>query len=598
MISAMKDGLKGFLERHDVFYLYLRMIKCALSDGQNEAKRRYYEYMHVHHPLPAGLTLSRVEKKKQQTEDFPEGPVISLIVPLYNTPRKFLIEMIRSVQAQTYGKWELCLTDGSDEKHHYVGRLVRTMGKRDGRIKYMKLSDNGGISENSNAGLRMATGSYYGLLDHDDLLHPAALYEVAKILQEKQADLVYTDEMVFREKKTNVNQFHFKPDYSPDLLRGYNYITHFMVFSRELLDIVGEGFRSAYDGSQDYDLAFRLTEKAKRIEHIPKSLYYWRNHAGSVARDILAKPYAIETGRKAIEDHLQRIGLIGNVLDAAFPSTYRINYQIVGEPKVSIVIPNKDHIEDLRKCLNSIREKTTWKRWEIIIVENNSEEKDTFRYYQEIEKDSRIQIVKWEGELFNYSSICNYGVSRATGEYVLLLNNDTEVITPEWMEEMLMFAQRPDVGAVGSMLYYPDDTVQHAGVILGIGIAAAAHAHKGFPRGHNGYFARMSVVSNMSAVTGACMMIPHQVFNEVGGLDEIFRVSMNDIDLCLRIREKGYLIVFTPFAELYHFESKTRGIDWDYEANRKRFEEEASFFQERWAEILAKGDPYYNPKKG
>ena len=590
----MGNKVNVFLERHDILYLHLRMIRCALTEGQEEAKRRYYEYMHVHHPLPEGLILSRMEKQQQRMASFSENPIISIIVPLYNTPKKFLKEMVHSVQKQTYSKWELCLADGSDDEHKYVGRYCHKIVSRNPRIKYQKLKENGGISQNSNAALKMATGNYIGLLDHDDLLHSAALYEVVKTVNEKQADLIYTDEVIFRWTIKDANRFHFKPDYSPDLLRGNNYICHFMVFNRKLLETVGGGFRSEFDGSQDYDLTLRMTEKAKNIAHIQKPLYFWRNHAGSVASSVSAKPYTIDAGRRAIADHLKRVGLLGEVMNAAFPSTYRVRYQILGEPKVSIVIPNKDHVEDLRKCLDSIRTKSSWKNWEAIIVENNSVKEETFQYYQELEEDdARIRVVKWDGGIFNYSAICNYGVTFATGEYILLQNNDTEVITPEWMEEMLMFAQRPDVGAVGSMLYYPDETVQHAGVILGIGLGAA-HSHIGFPRGHDGYFGRLSVVSNLSAVTGACMMIPRQVYQEVGGLDESFRVSLNDIDFCLRIRKKGYLIVFTPFAELYHYESKTRGTDNDGGANRERFEKEASHFREKWADVLEKGDPYYN----
>ena len=592
----MGNGLREFLERHDLFYLRLRTIRCAIREGPKEAKRRYDEYMHVHHPLPKGPVLNREERRKQRTAAFPERPVISIIVPLYNTPKKFLTEMIRSVQAQTYGRWELCLADGSDEEHRHVGRICRRMSGRDARIRYQKLEENKGISENSNAGLRMAAGDYIGLLDHDDLLHPGALYEAVKAVNEKHADLIYTDEAIFRRTAKDADRFHFKPDYSPDLLRGYNYICHFMVFSRKLLESAGAGFRPEYDGSQDYDLTFRLTEKARCIAHIQKALYYWRSHAGSVAGGVSAKPYAVEAGRRAIADHLRRTGLAGEVTDAAFPSTYRVRYQVTGEPKVSIVIPNRDHAEDLRRCLDSIREKSSWRNWEIILVENGSTEEETFRYYREIEaKDNRIRIAEWKGTNFNFPSVCNFGASFATGEYILLLNNDTEVITPAWMEEMLMFAQRPDVGAVGCMLYYPDDTVQHAGVILGIGTASAAHSHKGFPRGHRGYYSRLSVAGNMSAVTAACMMVPRRVYEEAGGLDEGFRVAMNDIDFCLRIREKGYLIVFTPFAELYHYESKTRGSDQDNGANRMRFEEETNRFRERWAEVLDRGDPYYNP---
>ena len=593
----MKKGTTGnqFLERYDIFYLYLRMLRCALTEGQGEAKRRYYEYMHVHHPKPEGLELSPKEKARQREMIFNRNVKFSIVVPLYNTPKKFLTEMIRSVREQTYGNWELCLADGSDIAHAYVGASCLRMAQKDDRIRYLKLEKNGGISANSNAALQMAEGDYIGLLDHDDMLHPAALFEAAKVIEEKQADMIYTDEVVFRWKMKDANRFNFKPDYSPDLLRGNNYICHFQCFSRYLLQKAGGGFRSEFDGSQDYDLTLRLTEQAECITHIPKSLYYWRNHAGSVASGVEAKPYTVEAGRRAIADHLRRVGLNGEVLNTAFPSTYRVRYQIQGEPKISIVIPNKDHAEDLRRCLDSIHERTTWKNWEVILVENNSMNQETFRYYQEAEaRDKRVRMVKWEGEEFNFSSICNFGVSHATGDYILLLNNDVEVITPEWIEEMLMFAQRDDVGAVGSMLYYPNDTVQHAGVILGLGTNGAGHAHLGFPRGHSGYVARMAVASNLSAVTGACMMIPRKVYAEVGGLDESFRVAMNDVDFCLRIRKKGYLIVFTPFSELYHYESRSRGSDKTGE-NRTRLEKEVAHFKEKWADVLADGDPYYNP---
>ena len=321
-------------------------------------------------------------------------------------------------------------------------------------------------------------------------------------------------------------------------------------------------------------------------------LYFWRGHRGSVASSVAAKPYVTKAARLAISEHLARIGSEGKVYDAKIPSTYRISYKIQGEPKVSILIPNKDHVDDLKKCIDSIIYKSTYRNWEIIIIENNSAEKRTFQYYHELKRNPKIQVVTWDGP-FNYSAINNYGASFAHGEQLLLLNNDVEVITPDWIEQMLMFSQRPDVGAVGAMLYYPDDTVQHAGVILGIG-GVGGHAHKHFRRGSGGYMSRLAIAQNLSAVTAACMMLRKEVWNQVGGLDELFQVAFNDVDLCMRIRKANYLIVWTPYAELYHYESKSRGYE-DTLEKQKRFESEVLRFQDRWKDELAKGDPYYNP---
>lgn len=593
LIPGIKENLQSFLKHHDMFYLYLRTIRCMMKEGPKEAKKRYADYININHPRRyRGHILSAGERKKEQKASFAAEVEFSLIVPLYNTPRKYLKAMIRSVLEQTYGKWELCLADGSDSEHANVERYCRRMSRKDARIRYRKLKKNLGISGNSNVGLSMSRGNYIGLLDHDDLLHPSALYEAMRVIDGEGAEFIYTDEAIFRETPKDVSVFQYKPNYSPDLLRSLNYICHFSVFSRELLNRVSDGFRQEYDGAQDYDLILRLTEKARKVVHIPRELYYWRNHEGSMASDVYAKPYALDSAKRAIEAHLERCGLVGEVTQSAVPSTFRIRYHITGTPLISIIIPNRDHTEDLRKCLESIRKKTTWEHWEAVIVENNSKEEKTFRYYQEItEQDSRIRVVEWKGD-FNFSSICNYGVTYAEGEYVLLLNNDVEVITPEWLEEMLMFAQRRDVGAVGCLLYYPDNTIQHAGVVIGIGIAAG-HAFRGFPRGAEGSTSRLTVAQNVSAVTGACMMIPKRIYAAVSGLDESFRVALNDVDFCLRIREQGYLIVFTPYAELYHYESRSRGLDRTG-TNKQRFESEAASFREKWRELLAEGDPYYN----
>lgn len=536
--------------------------------------------------------ISAQRREQEENAQFPKDIKFSVLVPLYNTPECFLKAMIESVQAQTYKNWELCLADGSDREHSFVGEICKKYADGDKRIKYEKLERNLGISENTNACIRMATGEYIALFDHDDLLHPSALYEVMRAICEHGADFIYTDENTFSEEPRDVYNPHFKPDFSPDTLRSYNYICHLSVFSRELLDSVGY-FRSEYDGSQDYDLILRLTEKAKKVFHIRKILYYWRAHKNSVAQDVDAKPYTVTAAKKALAAHLERCGLKGEVLDSSVPTTYHIKYEIDGNPLVSVIIPNKDHTDDLDICLESLYEKSSYKNFEVIIVENNSTEKETFEYYEALtQKHGNIKIVKWEGN-FNYSAINNFGVNYAKGEYILLLNNDVEIINGSCLEEMLMFAQRKDVGAVGAKLYYSDDTVQHAGVILGLG-GTAGHAHKHFGRSHPGYMARASIAQNLSACTAACLMMRRDVFDEVGGLDESFEVAFNDVDLCMKIRKKGYLVVFTPYAELYHYESKSRGNDSTPE-KLERFRGEIDRFKEKWQKQLDDGDPYYNP---
>lgn len=589
------DALKRILGKVAFFRLIGKGIRCLHENGwsytwhkvKNKLKHRQEYTALTNTPL-----FTEEELEAQRAEVFPRSIKFSIVVPLYNTPEKFLHEMIRSVIDQTYADWELCMADGSDEAHGNVERICRQYMRKDLRIKYQRLEENLGISGNTNACLEMATGDYIGLFDHDDLLHPAALHEVMRAICEQDADFIYTDENTFHEKPEDAFCPHFKPDYAPDTLRSYNYICHFTVFSKALLDEVGT-FRGEFDGSQDYDMVLRLTEKASKIVHIPEILYFWRAHSGSTAGDISAKPYTMDAARRALGEHLDRVGLVGEVEDSSIPSTYRIKYTISGCPKVSIVIPNMDHADTLRTCISSILEKTTYENFEIVIIENNSRKEETFAYYDELKTDPRIQIVTWEGK-FNYSAINNFGVREAaTGEYILLLNNDIEVITPDWLQEMLMFAQRPDVGAVGAMLYYPDDTIQHAGVVLGIG-GVAGHAHKYFPRGDFGYMSRATIAQDLSVVTAACVMLPRTVWDEVGGLDETFEVAFNDVDLCMRIRKAGYLIVWTPYAELYHYESKSRGAE-DTPEKKKRFEGEVRRFQARWKSELAAGDPYYNP---
>ena len=542
---------------------------------------------------------------------FPHMVKFSILVPLYNTPKEFLTAMLDSVVAQTYKNWELCLADGSDiggsigsgGNHSYVGEICREYQKADreknggqGRIIYQKLEKNEGISGNTNRCLALATGEYIGLFDHDDILHPSVLYEYAKAINEQGADYIYCDETTFKNNDINkMLTMHFKPDYAVDNLRANNYICHFSVFHRHLLD-GSELFRTKYDGSQDHDMILRLTDKAKKVVHVPKLMYYWRSHAGSVASGIQAKTYAVDAAKGAVADHLRKHGYTHFKITStrAFETIFKISYQIIGNPKISIVIANKDHEPDLRRCISSIMEKSTYDNYEIIIVENNSETPEIKKYYEELKEDERIKIVTYEGS-FNYSAVNNLGVKAAEGEYILLLNNDTQVITVNWMEELLMYAQREDVGAVGAKLYYGDKTIQHAGVVLGLGAhRTAGHSHYMQHRENLGYMGRLCYAQNVSAVTGACLLVSKELFEKAGGLDESFAISLNDVDFCIKLREMGYLNVFTPFAELYHYESVSRGLD-DQGEKAARYNEESARFREKWKEVLEKGDPYYNP---
>ena len=537
------------------------------------------------------------EAERQRNTVFDRDVTFSILVPLYNTPEKFLRQAIESVIAQTYPKWQLCLADGSDEAHASVGKICQEYADKDDRITYQKLSENKGISGNTNACLAMAKGNYIALFDHDDVLHPSVLYEYMKVICEKDADYIYCDEATFHGNKTidDMITLHFKPDYAPDNLCANNYICHFSAFKRTLLEGT-ELFRSEFDGSQDHDMILRLTAKAKCVAHVPKLLYYWRSHAGSVASDISAKSYAIEAAKGAVAAHLREEGWENFEITStkAFETIFRIKYEIKGNPRVSILIPNKDHLDDLKRCISSIVEKSSYDNYEIIVIENNSTTDEIFAYYEELKKNPDIRVVTYEGD-FNYSAINNFGERYATGEYILLLNNDTQVITLDWIEELLMYAQREDVGAVGAKLYYEDKTIQHAGVVLGLGAhRTAGHTHYRVSSNNLGYMGRLCYAQDVMAVTGACLMMRKSLFEELGGLDEGFAVSLNDVDLCIRAWKSGHVNVFTPFAELYHFESVSRGLD-DKGEKAKRYDRESAAFREKWKDLLEKGDPYYNP---
>ena len=529
--------------------------------------------------------------RKQKKTVFQKKPLISIVIPLYQTPEPYLRELIDSVKAQSYENWQLCLADGSPDDR-LKGFLDRNYGKEN-RIVYRKLEQNGGISANTNEAVALATGEYLMLCDHDDTLEPDALYEIIKAINEKDnPDVLYTDEDKVSMDGKHYFDPNFKPDYNLFRLRENNYICHIFVVKKALTDRVGL-LRTEFDGAQDYDFIFRCCEEADKVVHIPKVLYHWRCHMDSTAADPESKAYAYQAGRRAIKEHYQRMGIDASVEMTERPGWYRSYVKIQDNPKISIIIPNKDHIDDLELCLFSLTKRSTYKNYEILIVENNSEKPETFEYYKKLpDRYPKVKVLTWEKE-FNYSGINNFAAEQAEGMYLLFLNNDVEILTPQWMEEMLQICQQKDVAITGAKLYYPDDTIQHAGVVLGLG-GIAGHIMCKASREDPGYFGRTVTVQEISAVTAACMMIRTEDFRNVGGFDETFQVAFNDIDLCMKVRAAGKKIVFTPYAELYHYESKSRGLE-DTPEKQFRFDKEVKAFEAKWSEQLAKGDPYYSP---
>lgn len=534
--------------------------------------------------------VTQEELDNQKKAKFDYEPKISIIVPTYNTPVKYLEEMIQSVIDQSYSNWQLCIADGSCGNAK-LEKVLEEYHNKDSRIIYKLLDSNKGIAGNTNAALELADGEITGLLDHDDTLEPDALYEVVKAFQDKLVDAVYTDEdKILGPDWINVDP-NFKPDYNIDLLRSHNYITHFFCVKTELLKEIG-GFKAEYDGAQDYDVILRCTEKARKTRHIAKILYHWRMHDNSTAANPASKAYCHEAGRKAVEDHLKRLGIPGKVELSKLFGGSRVIYETPGNPLVSIVIPNKDHIDDLDKCVRSLFNVNTYKNIEVIIVENNSTQKETFEYYDSIQKEySDVRVLMWKSG-FNYSAINNFGVKEAKGDYILLLNNDTEMIAPDSISDMLGYCMRPDVGIVGAKLLYPDGTIQHAGVIIGLG-GIAGHAFIGLDANQYGYMSRAYLSSDYSAVTAACLMISKDIYNEVGGLCEQYAVAFNDVDFCMKVRSKGYLVVYDAFSQWYHYESKSRGYE-DTEEKQLRFKGEIETFKSKWQKELDEGDPFYN----
>ena len=573
-------------------------LGTMLARGAGFVKRRCFGKKARYLPTKKVLEAQRAELAGQ-TADSCGLPTISILTPLYNTPEPYLREFLDSFVDQTAPNGQLCLADASDAEHDAVKRIVEEYQTKNQHIVYKKI-ENKGIAANTNAAASLATGDYLALADHDDILAPHAMYTMGKaILQLRERGepdgFLYSDEALFSKSIQRPIVAHFKPDYAPDYLLCCNYICHLAVFQKALWDAVG-GERPECDGSQDHDLFLRLIEQVGGAAHVPQVLYYWRVHAGSTSGGTEAKPYVAAAAKKALADHLARTGRTGTVEDGLFPSTYRVKWDIEGDPKVSILIPNKDHTDDLEKCLQSIWKKTTWDNYEIIVIENNSTDPATFAYYEKAkQRYDGLKVVTYPEKGFNFSGINNFGRKAAAGDYLLLLNNDVEVRNGDWLTELLrQCAHKGGAAICGAMLYYPDETLQHAGVITGLG-GYAGHSHKYKQKGGSGYLFRIATVQDFSAVTGACLLVKASVYDEVGGLDEQFAVAFNDVDFCLRVRDAGCRIAWTPYAELTHYESKSRGGDEKDPAKAARFAAE----QQRLYTIHGKenilDDPYYNP---
>lgn len=574
---------------------YLKLHGAAALTGKivDKLQKGRKETMLYSKWLPLHLPTKR-ELEQQRNTEFSWKPKLSIVVPLYRTPEKYLLRLVESVKEQTYSNWELCLSDGSGVNSP-IKELLVSLQEEDGRIKIISHEEQLQISENTNAAILAATGEYIVFADHDDELTPHALFECVKALNEnKDLEVLYSDEDKMTMDGHKFFQPHFKPDFNIDLLCTVNYICHLFVTKKELIDSVGM-LRPEFDGAQDYDFIFRCVESAgeEKIHHIPKILYHWRCHEDSTSENPESKLYAFDAGQRAVQAHYDRIGVPVEISKGEFLGLYRTKFLREEDPLISIIIPNKDHIDDLKRCMDSIETKSTYKNYEFIIVENNSENPETFTYYQQLEAvNSKVHVVYWKG-IFNYSAINNFGVQYAKGDYFLLLNNDTEIINEDCLEELLGYCTRADVGAVGARLYYEDDTIQHAGVVVGFG-GIAGHCFVQQKRGFTGYCHRIICAQDYSAVTAACMMVKREAYEKVNGLSEEFQVAFNDIDFCLKLGKAGYHIVYNPYAELYHYESKSRGLE-DTPEKVARFNREIATFEKHWPDILRDGDPYYNP---
>ena len=530
------------------------------------------------------------ELARQAGTVFPDPVTISVVVPAYRTPPAYLKQMAESLLAQTYPYWELCIANASPEDGRML-EILRELEDRDKRIRVRNLEKNLSIAENTNAALDMAGGDWIGFLDHDDMLAPWALYTAACAVSRcPQADMVYSDEDKIRGGDNEHFQPHFKPDFNPDLLRSNNYICHFFLVRKDLRERVGY-LSPEYDGAQDYDYILRCSEKAGQILHIPEILYHWRVHEASSADNPASKMYAYEAGRRAIDAQLSRLGIKGAAEHTPDYGFYRVRYQAQSDPLVSVLIPNKDHPELLKRCIGSILEKTSYQHYEIWIIENNSEGKEIFALYDELERDERIRVLQYSGS-FNFSAINNFAARQVKGDLLLFLNNDTVVTKEDWMSELVSQVLRPEIGAAGAKLLYPDGRIQHAGIVVGMGGIAGA-MFVDMPSSRTGYLHKASLLQDMSAVTAACLLVRREVFEMAGGFTEELSVAFNDVDLCLKIREKGFYVLYDPYVVLTHDESRSRGPE-DDEKKIRRFQSEIEYMRTHWIGILRGGDPFYN----
>lgn len=517
-------------------------------------------------------------RASRRVERLSTRPLVSVVMPVYNTPEDALEEAIASVRAQLYPHWELRAHDDASTAPH-VRAVLEKHANEDARVRVSFGERNGGISSASNAALALATGDYVALLDHDDMLAPDALLEMVCAIDETGADLIYSDEDKLDPRGRRFDPF-FKPDWSPDFLLSVNYACHLTVARRALVLEAG-GFREGFEGSQDYDLWLRLSERTDRVAHVPMVLYHWRQVAGSTALDAGNKPAAHERSRRAIAEALARRDALAEVLDGPVPTTFRLVRQLAAEPLVSVIIPTRDRVDLVAQAVEGLERGTDYRNLEIVIVDNGSTDPETLAYLER----SPHRVIRDDGP-FNFPRLNNRAAAEARGELLLLLNNDTEPLERGWLRAMVEHAVRPEVGAVGARLLYPSGKLQHAGVVLGIG-GVAGHSHKYLPGNTSGYFHAVDLIRNVSAVTGACLLVRREVFHEVGGLDERnLAVAFNDVDFCLRLRERGYLVVYTPHALLTHYESESRGFDLN--------PREIDFMLARWGERLAR-DPYYSP---
>ncbi len=544
LLGIRKHGIKA----------QMKWVHGRISD--KIAQKNYYKC----------LQITPQERQRQKEQQYETATRFSILVPLYNTPEKFLREMIESVQNQTYGDWELCLADGSDQEHTEVGNVVKEYQQNDQRIRYQQLEKNGGISENTNACLAMASGDYVVLFDHDDLLHECALYELKKAVDEQGADFIYTDEAVFSKDFHKPDSYHFKPDFAPDDLRSNNYICHITCFAMKLMEEIDGLFRTEYDGSQDFDLVLRMTEKANKIVHIPKVLYFWRNHALSVASDISAKTYCIDAGKKAVKSHLERMGISGSVESSEiYPVIYRVKYQVQGSPLVSIIL-SEDHANaDSAKCEQSIRSKTTYSNYEILV---------------------RRAGTTW-----------NEAAAKAKGEYLLFLDSDCICMQESWLEELLGVAQRGEVGAVGGVVSYPKGVIRDAGITLGVGCYNLGSCNFYLLNDdHSGFWGNFYYMHNVSAVSDTCMLVRKEYYDQAGGMDDGLKAWFAGFDLSLKLMKSGKVNVLDPYARMGFAHHDM--INWEARRNANGEyvdeTEQMNLLKERWSEVIRKGDPYYN----